>query len=233
MTDSEIVEQIKFDLGWPVIEVYTPDKSIESFIKKGLEEFRAQVYQEVSFVVPNRSHQKLDHKKIRFVFDVTPYQFTSNNASDINVYYRDEFSLSDAIRYFNVFSGNSIIVPVVASILYNQINYNFNMSFDWEYDDTTGELYTTHIPDGTQFLVVKAKIIYERESLAPEHDKWLLSYAEAQTKITEGRIRGKYKEGSVGATSDSDQLIQEGQAELQTAIDNLQSFIPLDLGRRA
>ena len=151
----------------------------------------------------------------------------------MKVYYRDEFSLSDAIRYFNVFSGNSIVVPVTATILYNQINYNFNMSFDWKYDDATGELYTTHIPDGTQFLVCKAKVIYDREDLDPEYDEWLLRYAEAQTKITEGRIRGKYKEGSVGATSDSDQLVSEGQSELQEAIAALDGFIPMDVGRRA
>ena len=232
MTDSEIIEQIKMDLGYPVIDVYTPDKSIQSFIKKGLEILRSWVYRKVSFVVPCKPSQMLDREKIRFVIEVTPYQYTGNQ-NGAATYYRDEFSLATAMQYFNIYFNNSLIEPVVANMTYNQINYAFNMAFDWKYDDTTGELFTTNIPTGTTLLVVKAKTIYERENLDPEYESWLMKYAEGQTKITEGRIRGKYKEGSVGATSDSDQLVQEGQADVQACIDEIQSFVPMDVGRRA
>ena len=233
MTDSEIIEQIKMDLGWPVIEVYTPDNSIQSFINKGLEILRSWVYRKVSFVVPCKTCQTLDRESVRFVFEVVPYQFTTGGGDNIPVYYRDDFSLATAVQYFNIYSSNDILTPVAASLTYNQINYAFNMQFDWKYDDTTGQLFVTHIPEGTQVLVVKAKTIYERDTLDPEYDAWLLKYAEAQTKITEGRIRGKYKEGSVGATSDADQLVQEGQTESQMCIDEIQSYVPMDVGRRA
>ena len=233
MTDSEIIEQIKMDLGYPVIDVYTPDNSIQSFINKGLEILRSWVYRKVSFVVPCRTCQKLDREKVRFVVDVVPYQFTSGSNGNIPVYYRDDFSLATAVQYFNIYSNNDVLTPVLASMTYNQLTYAFNMQYDWKYDDTTGELFTTHIPEGTQVLVVKAKTIYERDTLDPEYDAWLLKYAEGQTKITEGRIRGKYKEGSVGATSDADQLIQEGKEEVQACIDEIQSYVPMDVGRRA
>lgn len=233
MTDSEIIEQIKMDLGHPVIDIYTPDKNIQSFINKGLEILRSWAFRKVSFVVPCKSCQTLDREKVRFVFDVVPYQFTDGSANNIPVYYRDDFSLATACQYFNIYNQNDILTPVLASMTYNQLNYAFNMQFDWKYDDTTGQLFTTHIPEGTQVLVVKAKTIYERDTLDPELDAWLLKYAEGQTKITEGRIRGKYKEGSVGATSDSDQLVQEGQTEVQACIDEIQSYVPMDVGRRA
>ena len=233
MTDSEIIEQIKMDLGWPVIDVYTPDASIQSFIKKGVEILRSWVYRKVTFVVPCRSSQILDRERVRFVLEVTPYQFTGGSADNIPVYYKDDFSLATAVQYFNIFNNSDVLTPTLSSIYFNQLQYAYNTKFDWKYDDTTGELFTTHIPEGTQVLVVKAKTIYERETLDPEHDAWLLKYAEGQTKITEGRIRSKYKEGSVGATSDGDQLISEGQAEVQACIDEIQSYVPMDVGRRA
>lgn len=233
MTDSEIIEQIKIDLGYPVIDVYTPDKSIQSFINKGLELLRSWAFRRVTFVVPCLSCQNLDKERIRFVVDVIPYRYTSNSGENDLIYFRDDFSLSTAANYFNTYNNSDLITPVLATVTYNQINYAFNMQFDWEYDQPSGKLYVTHIPEGTQVLVVKAKTIYERETLDPEYDAWLLKYAEAQTKITEGRIRGKYKEGSVGATSDGDQLVQEGQAEAQACIDEIQSYVPMDVGRRA
>lgn len=233
MTDSEIIEQIKMDLGYPVIDIYTPDKNIQSFINKGLELLRSWAFKKVSFVVPCKTCQTLDREKVRFVFEVTPYQYTDGGGDNIPIYYRDDFSLATAVQYFNIYNQNDVLTPVLASMTYNQLNYAFNMQFDWKYDDATGELFCTHIPEGTQVLVVKAKTIYERDTLEPEYDAWLLKYAEGQTKITEGRIRGKYKEGSVGATSDSDQLIQEGQAEVQACIDEIQSYVPMDVGRRA
>lgn len=232
MTDSEIIEQIKMDLGYPVIDIYTPDKSIQSFINKGLELLRSWVYRKVTFVVPCQTVQKLDREKVRFVIDVIPYQFTSD-AGNIPVYYRDDFSLATAVQYFNIYNTNDVLTPVLASMTYNQMGYFFNTKFDWKYDDTTGELFVTHIPEGSQCLVVKAKTIYERDTLDPEHDAWLMKYAEGQTKITEGRIRSKYKEGSVGATSDGDALVAEGQSDVQICLDELQSFVPMDVGRRA
>jgi hypothetical protein len=233
MTDSEIIEQIKMDLGYPVIDVYTPDASIQSFIRKGLNVFTSQVFRRVSFVVPCKACQTLDKEKIVFVFEVVPYQFTTGAGDNIPVYYRDDFSLATAVQYFNIYSSNDILTPVAASLTYNQMNYAFNMQFDWKYDTVLGQLFTTHIPEGTQVLVVKAKTYYDRETLDPEYEAWLLRYAEGQTKITEGRIRGKYKEGSVGATSDADQLVSEGQQEIQACMDEIQSYVPMDVGRRA
>ena len=233
MTDSEIIEQIKISLGYPVIDIYTPDSSIQSFINKGLELLRSWVFRKVSFVVPCKACQTLDRESVRFVFDVVPYQFTTNTGDNIPIYYRDDFSLATAVQYFNIYNNNDVLTPVASVMTYNQLNYAFNNQFDWKYDDTTGELFTTHIPEGTQVLVVKAKTIYERDTLDPEYDAWLLKYAEGQTKITEGRIRSKYKEGSVGATSDGDQLLQEGQADVQACIDEIQSYVPMDVGRRA
>ncbi len=64
MTDTEIIEQIKMDLGDPVIDVYTPDKNIQSFINKGLELLRSWVFKKVSFVVPCKTCQVLDREKV-------------------------------------------------------------------------------------------------------------------------------------------------------------------------
>lgn len=232
MTDSEIIEHVKVSLGYPVVDVYTPDTSIQIFINEGLEHLRSWAYKRISFVVPCLTRQKLDRERIRYVQEVTPYQMTSD-AGNIPVYYRDDFSLATAVQYFNIYNTNDILTPVLASMTYNQMGYFFNTKFDWKYDDATGELFVTHIPEGSQCLVVKAKVVYERQDLESDREAWLLRYAKAQTKVTEGRIRSKYREGSVGATSDGEALVAEGQADLQLCMDELQSFVPLDVGRRA
>lgn len=228
MTDSQIIEQVKETLGYPVVSVYTPDTSIKSFLTAGFDLLSSTVLRQVTLALPCSSVQKLNKEEIPLIIDVVPY---TSSGDKQQVYIRDAFSLTEAIEYFNV-NSQGILAPILANISYNQINYAFNNAFDWHYDRHTGELYATNIPSNASILAATAKIYYTRETLTKELETWLFEYTLAKTKIVEGRIRSKYKEGSVGAVSDGESLLSEGNAEVAALKEELKNFVPLNIGRR-
>lgn len=228
MQEGKFIEQAKTVLGYPVVAVYTTDDMIKQFVDLGFGKLRNKVLRKVTFALPIKDVQKINPEEVPLITDVVPY---TNNADRQVVYVRDDFDLAMAIEYFNVYS-QGLAIPILATMTYNQLNNAFNNKFDWHYDRHAGLLYTTKVPVNATFLAVEAKTYYTMETLTPELEDWLNSYVRARTKQTEGRIRSKYKEGSVGAVSDGDALVAEGNQELADAEAALENFVSYDIGRR-
>lgn len=229
MTNADMIEKVKEELGYPVLSVYTPDTSIEHFIDTGVSQIVAKVLRKVNMSLPCLPTQHLNNVEVPLITEVIPYRVSPQHSG--LTYMRDAFSISEAMEYYNV-TTESVSIPILANMFHNQINNAFNMAFDWHYDRHTGILYATNIPVDANCLAVTAKILYTRETLTTELEDWLFNFTSAKTKIVEGRIRSKYKEGSIGAPSDGETLIAEGKEELTTLADKLESFVALDIGRR-
>lgn len=229
MTNAEMIENAKEELGHPVLSIHTPDASIEHFIEVGLSQITSKVLRKVNMSLPCLPTQHLNNVEVPLIIDVIPYKASPQHSG--LTYMRDAFSISEAMEYYNV-STETIEIPILATMFHNQVNNAFNMAFDWHYDRHTGTLYTTNVPSDADCLAVTAKILYTRETLTTELENWLYEYTLAKLKVVEGRIRSKYKEGSIGAPSDGDTLIAEGKEELTSLTEKLESFVALDIGRR-
>lgn len=239
MQYSKIVEKVKAALGYPVVTVYTPDSSIEDAIDTGMSLLTGRALRTVDFILPANKENRLNPQEIQIVVDVRPFTGASNIIGALNVtgnseedfYSRSEFTLNELLTFYN-YSEGGILQPVLANVMYSQMMDAFGAKFDWHYDSSTGILYCANVPSATQVLYVQAKVLHTYETLEPEKVVWLFEYALARTKQIEGRIRSKYSEGSIGAPSDGDTLLQEAATELQAATEKLESFTQLNYGVR-
>lgn len=230
MKPSKILERVKAELGYPTVNVYTEDATIDMFRDLGLEMLSSKVLREIKMMVPCKNCVKLPKEEVQIVIDCQPY-LAANNQQHL-IYMRDDFTVAEAVEFFNL-NSQGILIPTLAKIEYNQLSYNFNSRYDWKYDRQDGLLYSTNIPSNALSLAVTAKVLYTEETLTQELSTWLYNFTLAKTKVTEGRIRSKFKEGSVGAPSDGEALIAEGSTDLGILADELNSFISLDYGVRS
>lgn len=239
MQYSKIVENVKANFGFPVVSVHTPDESIAQFADIGMELLSAKCLRTVEFILPPNQLNVLNPEEVQIIVDVKPYTGSANVIGSLSVsdndtdafYTRSEFTLNELLTFYN-FSAGGIIQPTLANMTYNQMMYSFGAQFDWHYDNSTGRLYSTNIPNSTQALYVQAKVTQTYEHLSPEMRVWLYEYTLARTKQVEGRIRSKFKEGSIGAPSDGDTLLSEASSELTAAMEKLESFVQLNYGVR-
>lgn len=228
MKESLLIQRVKETFGYPIVEVYTPDSTIEGFIDMGFDLLSSKVFKQTILTLPCEEIQVLNKEEIPLIVDVVPYV---PSAAKRNPYIRDDFSIAEAQQYFNV-QSQGILYPILATMTYNQLKNTFNGKFSWHYDRHTGTLYASHIPINASMLAVTAKTLYKKDDLPKELKTWLLNYVIAKTKITEGRIRSKYTEGSIGAVSDGDTLVGEGTAELAQREEELDNFVTLNVGVR-
>lgn len=97
---------------------------------------------------------------------------------------------------------------------------------DWYLDPVEGKLYVDGFSGWITVEYVKSNVTMEDLSENSVWKTWVRDYTLAMVKITEGRIRGKYKISSGVFEIESDELISEGQ----TAIDNLETQLNEDMG---
>ena len=228
LTWDKITDRVKAMLGYPVVSVYTPDESIDQFKDDAFTQFASSVFQNQTLALPPLPVQKLPTAEVPFIYNVEPYGVRSGQNM---VYFRDEFTLTEAINFWNL-QSNNLLLPLLAAQNYNQIANVMGRKFDWSYDTVTGTLYVTMCPAGTQVLSVRAKCMYTKDTLTRNALQWIYRMTLALTKISEGRIRSKYADGGTGVVSDGATLLQEGQEEYKDLIEKLDGFISLDYGIR-
>lgn len=109
------------------------------------------------------------------------------------------------------------------SRLYDLIAYQYaqselnNLSLDdWYLDAVEGKLYVDGFSGWVTVEYVKSSVSMEDIADNSYWKAWVRDYTLAMVKITEGRIRGKYKIQSSVFEIEADELINEGQSDKDT-----------------
>lgn len=117
--------------------------------------------------------------------------------------------------------------------LYDMMAYQYarseleNLSLDdWYLDSVDGKLYLDGFSGWVTVEYVKSQVTIEDLNENTYWKTWVRDYTLAMVKITEGRIRGKYKISSGVFEIESDELVSEGQSEK----DNLEQKLEDDMG---
>lgn len=228
MKKSDMLLNIKGQFGFPAVSVYTPDTTIEFHINQAFDLLASKVLCETTAAFECLPVQKLNNTEIQLVLDVKPYTVAEGKTLP---YFRSSFSLAESIQYFSI-NSDGVLIPVLATVLQNQLNNVMGKAFSWKYVRATGLLYAENIPEGSAILAATIKTTHTWETLSPEHVQWIFRYALAKTKIVEGRIRSKFRDNSSSLVSDGTDLLQEGNAEIPTLEAELIDFIPLNVGTR-
>jgi hypothetical protein len=112
--------------------------------------------------------------------------------------------------------------PDSRKMLYEYIAYNMARSemrnlilTDWYLDPTSNKLYIDGFSGLVTMEYVKAHSTFEEIARESYWRQWIRDYTLAMVKITEGRIRSKYKISSGVFEIESDELINEGNNDKQ------------------
>lgn len=97
---------------------------------------------------------------------------------------------------------------------------------DWYLDSVEGKLYVDGFSGWVTVEYVKSSVSMEDIEDNSYWKTWVRDYTLAMVKITEGRIRSKYKIQSSVFEIESDELISEGQSEKE----NLEQKLDEDMG---
>ena len=97
---------------------------------------------------------------------------------------------------------------------------------DWYLDAVEGKLYVDGFSGWITIEYVKSSVSMEDLEENTYWKSWVRDYTLAMVKITEGRIRGKYRISSGVFEIEADELINEGQSEKE----NLEQRLDEDMG---
>lgn len=199
---EEIVESIKVELGHPIVEIYLSDEQIKVLLGKALRRCASKAYATYTTerTVTNRRVDLTD-------LDVEIVK---------NVYMSPGQGFS-GFTGFPEFDDMGIRMPGLGGSSINNALVNIGhmaearrlLVSDYYLDG--GILYLDNY-SGTIFIEYLSKTITFAD-LDTEWRSWVESYTSALCKITEGRIRGKYRVNGSPYEIDGDTLRSEGESQ--------------------
>lgn len=214
MRSTELIEEIKVDLGCDVVSLGITDRTIGLKITEAL--------RKISAYAPRVLYGEFSGSTIEMPEDtICVLDLLTSSTSDLSTSVDDDvFSWSTIMLN----SGGALYDPT--SVLMMRQNARAMQSFvrikDWHYDKETKKLYLSGID--TPSVVVKYMVPYK--DLSEVKDEIVLQkvkeYSLALCKIIEGMIRRKLQNTPGAMQLDGDSLVSEGTAEK----DKLDSELP-------
>lgn len=196
------VQIIKSKLGYPVVDIYTTDEAIHGFIRFAIDKISAFV-EEAEYITVQGPTVDMRQYNVFVVLGVYKTQMTSNNAS---LSYVDEFAMLNYAP-FTAQGGNMELL-----LMRNLFKSEMDSMVPVDYELIDGMLYLSGIYG---FATVKAVTEKSLFKMSPTYQNWIIDYALAMTKQSEGNIRGKFKVTGSPVEMDGSALISEGREEQQ------------------
>lgn len=230
MTRAEYVEDIKVELGSPIVEVENVEL-IGQYVDQAFREVCPYIT-ETRFVTVNNSQGGIDTSdyKISTVVQLLRTQNPSGIQDITDVYALGAVSYPTQ----GVPSSSLLMSNYLYRTQINQIKSTVETDLDFTYDSFNHKLYVnTFYPRPSQVTIV---YIPEFEDVSEVKDQYWVNYilrlAKALSKISLGRIRGKYELSSSLYKLDGSTLISEGIAERdairEELIENADLAFPTD-----
>lgn len=207
MNKSDILSSIKVLLGYPVVTVFIQDEQISTLIDIAVRRCQSKACPTFITNVNANTEGIVDLTNLNVETVKTVYE---NSGSNSNV---DIFSNLLPIAYSNGSGGGQYNnLTTLFPAMTNAGNISEMRKFiipDFYFKDN--KLYLDNYSGGVTIEYVKRSITFE--DLDTEWAAWAEGYAVALTKITEGRIRLKYKLNNSPIEVESDNMVSEGQGE--------------------
>lgn len=217
---QDIIDTSKMALGYPVVSLFVTDEQIKKLI--------------------DLSVRKCASKACPIFLDTLT---VSSSAVDVSTYeidtiknvYGSELTgsgVTDSVNVFDVFSNFRMYDELTRgdsnNSMYDRLAYQYSRSemqkqvlSDWYLDKNT--LYLDNYSGSITIEYLKKKI--SLIDLDSYWLSWVEGYTMALMKITEGRIRSKYKLSSGVFEIEADELINEGTTEKQDLEEKLNENI--------
>lgn len=228
MTLEEMAEDIKIELGAPIVNVEN-ESIIPSLINKSLREVSPYIT-ETHFITVPYSTNGIDVSKYNISSIVQI--FRTQNPSRV-ADFTDIYSLSSLNTAYTS-STNLLMSDYLYRTQMNQLKSTITTDLDFTYDKDAQVLYiNTFYPRPDRVTIAYIPVFNDVSELRDLY--WInkvLRLAIALCKISLGHIRGKYELSSSLYKLNGDQMVSEGISERdavrQELIDNADLAFPID-----
>lgn len=228
MTREEYIEDIKLELGAPIVEIEN-EEVIGKLVDKAFREIR-QYVSDTEYVTIPYTTTRVDVSKYKMNTVISILRTT--NPSRISDF-TDIYSLS-TLNVNNNSPANLMLSDYVYRTQMSQLKSTMSTDLDFTFDKESQSLYiNTFYPRPDKVTVV---YIPEFEDVSDIKEQYWVNYIQrlslAYSKISLGRIRGKYELSSSLYKIDGSQLLQEGLSERdqirQELVENTDLVYPID-----
>lgn len=205
---SDLIDDIKTNLGAPVVSLYISDEQIEKLIKSAVRKCSSKACP-TFLITLNAGGGVLDLSKydvdtVKNVFSADLSSGGCSGSCDICS------KLCDYRGYSDLMTERSRLYDRLAINLSRAEMDKLEMR-DWKFSE--GMLYLDNYSGPITVEYIKKNISFE--DLDSGWRSFVERYSLALVKITEGRIRSKFKMSSGVFEIESDELISEGNSDLQ------------------
>lgn len=224
MTLQAYIDEIKLDVTGGVLELEIPDETLQKIVQSAMREMQRYICSTKIMTVPYKKAIDLKDKHVNAVARV--YRASGTTSSS-------EGQTTDPVQVGlwqltsnmgNMYNFTDYAYRYAAYNTLQQIGNTLSTDLSFYYDDAVSKLYiNTRMNEGTPVTIEYIPRYDNVEQITS--DFWidvLMRLSKALTKITLGRIRGRYTQVNALWTSDAATILQEGQTELNELRNYLQ-----------
>lgn len=224
MTLQAYIDEIKLDVTGGVLELEIPDETLQKIVQSAMREMQRYVCSTKIITVPYERAIDLKDKHVNAVARVYRADGTTSSS---------EGQTTDPVQVGlwqltsnmgNMYNFTDYTYRYAAYNTLQQIGNTLSTDLAFYYDDAVSKLYiNTRMNEGSPITIEYIPRYDNVEEITS--DFWidvLMRLSKALTKITLGRIRGRYTQSNALWTSDAATMLSEGQGELSELRNYLQ-----------
>lgn len=230
------IEEIKLSVTGGILELEIDDSVIAKLVNSAMRELQRYICSTKIITLPYSKCIDLSPYKVNAVARV--YRATAEGTSagisgeTIDPVQIGLFQLTSNTG--NMFNFNDYVYRYASWSSLQQIGNTLSTDLAYYYQDAEKKLYINSTMDTNSQVTIEFVPRYDNVDEITS-DFWidvLMRMSKALTKVTLGRIRGRYTQSNALWTSDSETMLQEGQnelTELRTYLaKNTQLLFPID-----
>lgn len=227
MTMQEIVQEVNFQLGIPATEL-VEELDTQQAVLIAFRELKRYMTTPVDLTVPYQTRLDLVQLGIKTteVLNVQAARprigLTMSSIDSGNV-----FQVAAAVNTYSAIGQTTSINidPIMTEMAMAQVRNTLATDFQWKYDTDNQVVYCAHRdPRPAQVTITYVpdyQDVSEIKSL--QWQDYLRRLSLAHMKVALGRVRSKYTVEGSNVKLDGDTLLQEGNSELETLREQLES----------
>lgn len=224
MTLQAYIDEIKLDVTGGVLELEIPDETLQKIVQSAMREMQRYICSTKLMTVPYQKAIDLKDKHVNAVARVYRADGTTSSS---------EGQTTDPVQVGlwqltsnmgNMYNFTDYTYRYAAYNTLQQLGNTLSTDLSFYYDDAAEKLYiNTRMNEGSPITIEYIPRYNNVEEITS--DFWidvLMRLSKALTKITLGRIRGRYTQSNALWTSDASTMLSEGQTELNELRNYLQ-----------
>lgn len=239
MEIDEIREEIKLKLTGGLLELELSDQQLDTIINSAFRELQRYITEVRLITIPYTSCIDMSKYNVKTVTNVYRIRGNLGGNSDTDSLTNpvDPIAMSQwqlLSGYANGYTLNNFTLNFAAWSTASQIRNTLSTDLDFRYIQQSSQLYinTSFDTPGSITIEYVPRFTNVNEIKTDFWIDYLIRMSLALTKITLGRIRGKYTQTNALWTLDAETMLNEGNEELNALREKLESssmlFYPVD-----